>query len=396
MRADSAAWFANGENRLAKAVGSGSTVYAYDGLGRRVTKQEAGGTLTYFVYDAFGGLAAEYLPTGPSSPAGTHYLSTDHLGSTRLVTDQAGEVVSRHDYLPFGEEIPNTVGNRQSVAGYPWNGSLTQRFTGKERDGETGLDYFWARYFSGAQGRFTSPDKPFADQDPKDPQSWNLYGYVRNNPLAHIDPTGRACFSVNKGSAFRGRATEYGQIDARVSGQTRFFAAASAVSQALANADVGYNGFMSRVAPQISRSTQDFLGAVGQDLLQLNRSTAAKIQSGELSGPDLDSHMVHMEQSKVQEHLDNLKKSDSAAYQTLIKESNAGLNPTGATRWLGSRFGTDEAYLKVLDGVRKTLGRNIDFSKQSDREAIGNALIQHIRQTGGCDVGGERIQGCRQ
>jgi RHS repeat-associated protein len=188
----------DGENRLAKAVGSGSTVYEYDGLGQRVTKQEAGGTLTYYVYDAFGGLAAEYLPTGPDSTVGTHYLSTDHLGSTRLVTNASGDVVSRHDYLPFGEEIPNTVGNRQSVTGYAWNGSLTQRFTGKERDGETGLDYFGARYYSGAQGRFSSPDLPFMDQRPEDPQSWNLYGYVRNNPLVHVDPTGMKAISAEE------------------------------------------------------------------------------------------------------------------------------------------------------------------------------------------------------
>jgi RHS repeat-associated protein len=66
------------------------------------------------------------------------------------------------------------------------------QLTGKERDAETGLDYFGARYFSGAQGRFTSPDRPFADQDPYDPQSWNLYSYVRNNPLKFIDETGEA------------------------------------------------------------------------------------------------------------------------------------------------------------------------------------------------------------
>ena len=54
------------------------------------------------------------------------------------------------------------------------------------------MDYFGARYFSGAQGRFTSPDSPFADQHAEDPQSWNLYGYVRNNPLRFIDPTGEA------------------------------------------------------------------------------------------------------------------------------------------------------------------------------------------------------------
>ena len=64
-------------------------------------------------------------------------------------------------------------------------------FTAKERDSETGLDYFLARYFSGAQGRFTSPDQPFNDQDASDPQSWNLFSYGRNNPLRYNDPTGR-------------------------------------------------------------------------------------------------------------------------------------------------------------------------------------------------------------
>lgn len=67
---------------------------------------------------------------------------------------------------------------------------MTPLFTGKERDGETGLDYFGARYFSGGIGRFTSPDLPFMDQRSADPQSWNLFVYGRNNPLKYIDPTG--------------------------------------------------------------------------------------------------------------------------------------------------------------------------------------------------------------
>lgn len=64
--------------------------------------------------------------------------------------------------------------------------------TGKERDAETGLDWMKTRYFSGAQGRFTSPDKPFADQMAEDPQSWNLYSYVRNNPLKLVDEDGES------------------------------------------------------------------------------------------------------------------------------------------------------------------------------------------------------------
>ncbi len=112
----------------------------------------------------------------------------DPLGSVRLVTDGTGNPVSTHDYLPFGEEIPAIWTMRGAVYGAA--DGVSQRFTGMERDSEAGLDFFGARYFSGAQGRFTSPDQPFNDQDASDPQSWNLFSYSRNNPLANTDPTG--------------------------------------------------------------------------------------------------------------------------------------------------------------------------------------------------------------
>ena len=68
--------------------------------------------------------------------------------------------------------------------------SLTSEFTAKERDAETGLDYFGARYYSGAQGRWTSPDANNTSQRLFIPQSWNRYTYVLNNPLGRIDPDG--------------------------------------------------------------------------------------------------------------------------------------------------------------------------------------------------------------
>lgn len=71
-------------------------------------------------------------------------------------------------------------------------------FTGKERDAETSLDYFGARYFSGAQGRFTSPDPVTATPlDIINPQRWNQYAYAVNNPLAFVDPDGRDAVAVN-------------------------------------------------------------------------------------------------------------------------------------------------------------------------------------------------------
>jgi RHS repeat-associated protein len=165
--------------------------YLYDGDGERVTKAIVGGSTTLYVYDAMGRLAAEYASGDASAPpCATCYLSWDHLGSTRLVTDQSDSVVARHDYLPFGEEIQSGVGGRTSV----WGASdlVTQKFTGKERDQESGLDYFGARYYGSALARYTSPDEPFADQRSIDPQSWNLYTYAANNPLKYIDKTGKA------------------------------------------------------------------------------------------------------------------------------------------------------------------------------------------------------------
>ncbi|MGC8884743.1 MAG: RHS repeat domain-containing protein [Bryobacteraceae bacterium] len=186
------------ENRLVSSTLNGVvTTYAYDGEGRRVKKSTGGSTVT-FVYDAFGRLAAEY--GGTADPVGTEYLTADHLGSTRLITSSTGAERRCLDYLPFGEQMPQGMGGRGSCHASANEPRL--KFTGKERDQETGLDYFGARYYSGAQGRFTSADEPFLDQSPDDPQSWNLYSYVRNNPLRFIDPTGQACVVRSDGSEY--------------------------------------------------------------------------------------------------------------------------------------------------------------------------------------------------
>jgi RHS repeat-associated protein len=142
------------------------------------------------------------------------WLVTDQLGTPRMVFDESGTLanVRRHDYLPFGEEIPVGVGGRTggpNGQGYGGDDGLRQKFTQKERDIETGLDYFLARYYSSTQGRFTSPDEfkggpdelyvlgtgdeekqalPYAEIT--NPQSLNKYSYTYNNPLRYVDPDG--------------------------------------------------------------------------------------------------------------------------------------------------------------------------------------------------------------
>jgi RHS repeat-associated protein len=179
------------ENRQVSNAVNGSNTYSYDGEGHRVQKV-SGGVTTVYVYDAEGEVAAEYS-TAPPGPAATLYLTADHLGSTRLTSNAAGTAVGYHDYLPFGEEIPSTVGGRGSLYGET---ELTQKFTAKERDAETAssamqaLDYFGARYFSGTMGRFASPDPLMGSAKISSPQSWNRYAFVFNNPLRFTDPTG--------------------------------------------------------------------------------------------------------------------------------------------------------------------------------------------------------------
>jgi len=188
------------ENRMTSfASGSSTTSYVYDGDGRRV-KKVTGSETVVFVYNAGGQLIAEYGQ--PQGSGGTSYLTTDHLGSTRLVTDAQGAVKARHDYLPFGEETGAGVGSRTSGMGYGAMDSTRQRFTGQQRDTESGLDYFLARYYSASQGRFTSADEPLVDQDEEEPQSWNLYTYVGNSPLVYTDPLGLFKREVHDGKTY--------------------------------------------------------------------------------------------------------------------------------------------------------------------------------------------------
>lgn len=185
------------ENRQVKSDGgaaAGGADYVYDGEGRRV-KKVVGAVATVFVYDIMSRLVAEY--SNQVGTNGTRYMTQDHLGSTRVVTDAMGNAHSsgvargsRHDYLPFGEELYAGTDARPPAQWYGAAYNARQRFTGYERDQETTLDYARARYYSAGQGRFTGVDPLSASARPARAQSWNRYAYVLNNPLRLVDPNG--------------------------------------------------------------------------------------------------------------------------------------------------------------------------------------------------------------
>ncbi|HEX8163947.1 MAG TPA: RHS repeat-associated core domain-containing protein [Pyrinomonadaceae bacterium] len=132
-----------------------------------------------------------------AAQGGVNWMVSDHLGTPRMTVDQTGSLggVKRHDYLPFGEEIGAGTGGRTTGQGYGQIDNVRQHFTGKERDSETGLDYFGARYYSSPMGRWVSPDwsetpEPVPYADLANPQTLNLYAYVNNNPLFTSDADG--------------------------------------------------------------------------------------------------------------------------------------------------------------------------------------------------------------
>lgn len=164
--------------------------YWYDGDGKRVKKEvPLTGEVTIFVYDATGKLVAEYSTIVASTQdAKVAYLTNDHLGSPRINTDRDGAVTARHDYHPFGKEIATsqrTVGLNYS------DDTVRKQFTGYERDSETGLDFAEARMYSSEQGRFDVPDPSQSSAKPENPQTFNRYSYVGNNPTLRIDISGK-------------------------------------------------------------------------------------------------------------------------------------------------------------------------------------------------------------
>jgi len=131
------------------------------------------------------------------------YYGLDAIGNVRVVTDQQGKVIERHDYLPIGEEC--TTGPCASNPGF--GAGQSRKFTGKERDAESGLDYFGARYYGSKVGRLTTVDPLMTPTDNIfDPQRWNRYAYGRNSPLRHVDPDGRDWLYRTVMSTFFGSA----------------------------------------------------------------------------------------------------------------------------------------------------------------------------------------------
>ena len=202
-----AAYTYDAENRITMTAG---WTYVYDGDGNRVKKINGSAVLDW----GAGPLAESDLTASATSwkeyiffnskrvarwdasNGSVHYLFSDHLGSTSVTTNSTGATLEQdRRLLPL------------------WGHCLRKYFdhylfTGKERDSETGLDFFGARYYGSNMGRFTSVDpQSITKERLLFPQKLNSYSYARNNPLAFVDPDGWDDFFVFLAASAQDRGT---------------------------------------------------------------------------------------------------------------------------------------------------------------------------------------------
>ncbi len=254
-------------NGLTTAENETEYILGLDGQPVTEMAQDANGSMQWqrsYVY-AGGALIGTFDPSpnpaGQSSPAVPilSFRLTDWQGTLRATTDASGVSQGTCISLPFGDEL-TCQGNIPDG----------HHFTGKERDQESGNDYFGARYYTSNMGRFLTPDwaakpitVPYASFG--DPQTLNLYSYVENGPLNRVDAEGHATDQegtstqpVNLG----GRCASFSKPDPDCSISSLADVAEVSADEAAYNAQVrqAFASTGNMVAQQQSSSTGGFWG----------------------------------------------------------------------------------------------------------------------------------------
>jgi RHS repeat-associated protein len=349
------------ENRPATVDGGATASYIYDALGRR-TKKTVGSSSYEYIYDNDGNIGWELLNGSINRTyirsngrllaeyyqGTTYFTHQDHLGSTRLLTAYpTPTIVECDDYYPYGETNTN-VGTCLAAS------DTTLKFTGKERDSESGLDNFGARYNSSGMGRFMSPDWS-ADPDPVpyakfgDPQSLNLYTYARNNPMTLTDPDGH-CWHGTQWLCNFGQRLWYG-----FTSDFGFKTHAQVIQSE--------RDYLIRQQPEINGERRDYRNATEQQVQEdykkvvnafdnksveqysplspgsggvLHRDNTGKIHGDVPEYPD-----PRMSRAELQEQADELRDS--------IKQRKAEQSQYGEEGGHRERIGREEQYLRQIE-----------------------------------------------
>ncbi len=190
----------NGDNMpqgIDHTIGTTNTIvsFTYDYTNKRIKKSITDGATTYYIGDHYQvkegttTQATSYIFAGNLRIAkiknGTpYYFHKDHLGSSSVMSDAAGNSVETTQYLPYGHERSHTGTNEADYM-----------FTDQEKDKETKLYNYDAGLYDPVIGQFIMADTIVPDLF--NPQSLNRYAYCLNNPLIYTDPTGHDFISLN-------------------------------------------------------------------------------------------------------------------------------------------------------------------------------------------------------
>ena len=170
--------FSNSTPGISRTSELYNTYYLYTFDGKLLAEYDHNGNCTRDYIYAGNRLLAEYKP----QTNGYFYYMTDQINSTRIITNDSGNVVFSEAYGPYGD-VQKTWTNTYDPK---------LKFSGKEREGYSDLDYFGARYYDHKSYRFNSVDPVISREEALiNPQLWNLYAYCRNNPVIYFDPDGR-------------------------------------------------------------------------------------------------------------------------------------------------------------------------------------------------------------
>lgn len=196
-------------NLLTVSNASYSTTYYYDSLNNRVRADGAARGTWEFLFDAAGRRVSTWALKGSTSPievlvygdsklpvalrnsSGTSFEHYNWLGTKRMITTYSGAVEGTIASLPFGDGETLTGTNPD------WSD-----FASLDGDGESNTEHAQFRQYSGNQGRWLSPDPYLGSYDFTNPQSFNRYAYVQNNPVGSLDPSGLNCAVGVSGCAF--------------------------------------------------------------------------------------------------------------------------------------------------------------------------------------------------
>ncbi|MBN1186713.1 MAG: RHS domain-containing protein, partial [Bacteroidales bacterium] len=352
--------------------------YTYDALNRRIKTESTELGTTWYAFGTDGNVLLKeteeayeqyiyvagkmfILVTGNNegSDEKTYYYITNHLGTTEMVTDESGQVVWQNELTPFGESS-GEIGIMH----------LQSKFTGKDRDEETGLYYFNARWYDAETGRFISVDPV------KDGVNW--YAYCANNPLVMIDPTGLLTEEQEEEAKKAGKKTQREiQINARKAGSTY---------------DLGFE-----ISDQEFAAFYMFFQG-----MQYEYSALYELRAQIVDSVGYDYSKLSLEQKdlilEINNHIEKLEVYESAVYSKGYKRVTEATNLAAFTNFIPV-FGTGQRIWEVFSGRQLWSGYKYTVEERifkgvflaAELAAIGygvyNAVKSYMPQNVKVDVG---------